>query len=147
MFSDNAEADILGANLYRRYLSGVPVPEPRNLPSDAPLLPQTVNRIESILVSTGVHSSNVVSSRLHDRETVGDLQSAGQGHRESDGDLQTVGQGHRETVDDLQTSCQGHCHRDFPDVTPDLFVPSLLVSGIKEAVEYILQQQQQSDRL
>jgi len=114
IFSDNMEADILGANLYHRFLSGVAVPEPRRLPADAAdLLPQTVTCVESILVSTGVHSSNVVSSRSRDDETVGDSVSP----------------------------CQCHCHRDFADVTAELFSPSLFVNNVKNAVEHILQQQ------
>jgi len=111
------EADILGANLYRRYLSGVAVPEPRRFSSDI-LLPQTVAHLESILVSTGVHSSNIVSVGSQDEENVAD-------------DRQP------------QLSCQNHCHRDFADITPDLFTPTVSVTNVKCAVEYILQQQKQ----
>ena len=110
---DNVEADILGANLYRRYLSGVSVPEPRRFPSDI-LLPQTVVHVESILVSTGVHSSNVISVKSQDQEYV---------------------------ANNSQSSCQSHCHRDFADVTPELFTPTVLVTNVKSAVQYILQRQ------
>ena len=112
---DNVEADILGANLYRRHLSGTAVPEPRRLPSEASLLPQTVSRVESILVSTGVHSSNVVSSKSLRQETVDDASQL--------------------------STCRHHCHRDFADVGPELFSPTVSVSDVKHAVEYILQQQ------
>ena len=111
------EADILGANLYRRYLSGVAVPEPRRFPSDV-LMPHTVVHLESILVSTGVHSSNVVSVESQDQDDVAD-----------------------DRRQDLQSSCQSHCHRDFADVTPELFTPTVSVADVKCAVEYILQQQ------
>jgi len=112
---DNVEADILGANLYRRYLSGVAVPRPRRLPLDAVLLPQTVSQVESVLVSTGVHSSNIVSGKL----------------------------AHQENLDNAPelSTCPGHCHRDFPDVTDELFLPTVYVDTIKHAVEYILEQQ------
>jgi len=63
--SDNLEADIVGANLYRRFISGGTVPEPRRVASDDILLPQNVRRVESVLVSTGVHSSTVHSQSCH----------------------------------------------------------------------------------
>jgi len=107
------EADILGANLYRRYLSGVSVPEPRRFPSDK-LMPQTVVHVESILVSTGVHSCNVISVEAQDQENIADAP---------------------------RQSCQGHCHRDFADVTPELFTPTVSVTDVRAAVEYILQRQ------
>ena len=128
-YSDNVEADILGANLYRRHLCGVAVPEPRRFPSDV-LLPQTVHHIESILVSTGVHSSNVVS-----------VESCGQ-EKNVDDSLHQL-QDEKNVADSSQLSCQSHCHRDFADVTPDLFTPTASVTDVKSAVEYILQQQKQ----
>jgi len=127
LYRDNMEADILGANLYRRYLSGVVVPEPRRLPSGAALLPQTVRRVESILVSTGVHRSNV----------------------DSGGQQTAVGDDLGSVAGDLGPARQGHCHRDFvDDVSPELFLPTLSVDTVSDAVGYILQQQQrkQSDK-
>ena len=112
---DNAEDDILGANLYHRYLSGVAVPQPRRLPSDAVLLPQTVSHVESVLVSTGVHSSNVINSKSSSHDA----------------------------VDDCRQLSTCHCHRDFADVGPELLSPTVSVSNVKHAVEYILQQQHQ----
>ena len=90
------------------------MPEPRRLASDAVLLPQTVTRVESVLVSTGVHSSNVIGDRSRDQE----------------GDQ----------VDDCRRD-QNHCHRDFSDVTGELFVPTVCVDDVKHAVEYILHRQ------
>jgi len=110
MSRDNAEADILGANLYRRYLSGVVIPEQRRLPRDAELLPQTVSHMESILVSTGVHSSNTGSNMPP-------------------------------SVAECRQMSMCHCHRDFDDVSPDLFSPTVSVENVKHAVEYILHRQ------
>jgi len=109
MRRDNAEADILGANLYRRCLSGIAVPEPRRPPADVDLLPQTVNRVESILVSTGVHNSMTASS------------------------------GGDAVADDCRQLSLCHCHRDFDDVSPELFTPTVSVKNVRHAVEYILQ--------
>jgi len=75
-----------------------------------------VTCVESVLVSTGVHSSNRV---------IGDDRS-----RDQEGDQ----------VDDCRRD-QNHCHRDFSDVTAELFVPTVCVDDVKHAVEYILQRQ------
>jgi hypothetical protein len=61
--SDNAEVDVLGANLYQRFIAGAAVPASRIMPDDARLLPQTVTSVIPILVMTGVHSSYSSQSR------------------------------------------------------------------------------------
>jgi len=132
------EADILGANLYRRYLSGVMVPEPRRVPADAPVLPQTVQHVESILVSTGVHCSNTVAGSRSQQTAGSDLGPAANDLGLAVGLDNALGS----SVSDLGRACQGHCHRDFvADVTADLFRPTLFVSNVGDAVRYILQKQ------
>ena len=58
MHSDNVEVDVLGANLYGRYINGASIPASRQIPTEVTLKPQMVTTVESILVETGVHSSN-----------------------------------------------------------------------------------------
>ena len=108
------QSDILGANLYRHYVSGVVPPAPRCLPSDVDLLPQMVVHVESILVSTGVHSSDIAS----------------------DG-----GGIDRHDINDCRLPLTCHSHRDFADVTLDMFTPTVTAENVKHAVEYILQRQ------
>ena len=76
IFRDNANVDIVGANLYNRYLqkvwenrdNGNPIddvndelPACRRIPANTGLIEQTVRSMESILVGTGVYK--------HDEQT------------------------------------------------------------------------------
>ena len=79
---DNLNSDIAAANLYRRYVDSQrsvenpqtahttqkqwKIPKSRQLPSNYPLLPQTVTRVKGVLVRTGVYRDSVeISDHRH----------------------------------------------------------------------------------
>ena len=116
--------DIVGANLYQRYIDRLhtrlsnneidndtakdaglvdpELPSSRNIPADASLSKQTVEEIEGVLVCTGVFKP--------DRE-----------RNESD-------------------EKHYHGHRDFPP-NSELYKPSKTTSDVETAIEYILQKE------
>lgn len=71
-YSDNPQVDIVGANLYDRFLKEsyrnrnqrIPprrVPRSRSIPSEDGLFEQTVTQMESLLVGTGVYKHDTDS--------------------------------------------------------------------------------------
>ena len=112
--SDNAEVDIFGANLYCEYIKGQrDIPISRVIPSSATLHAQTVENVESILVETGVHASNVLadSGNMLDRRN--------------------------------EFNSHDHqCHREFTTnigtLDTNMFKPTIVVDNVLIAVEYIL---------
>jgi len=118
LIGDNPMSDIMGSNLYQRYIdrmkyrrrriSGNPqhyetrgdpdLPHSRNVPPGTKFLPQSVETMESILVCTGVYNK-------------GD-------DPEGDGKFY-------------------HGHRDFPQNT-ELHVPTFICEDADEAIDYIL---------
>jgi HAD superfamily hydrolase (TIGR01456 family) len=117
LIGDNPMSDIVGSNLYQRYIDrmrnrrrrisiataqqerGDPdLPESRNIPPGTDFLPQTVETMESILVCTGVYNKG------------DDPEGDGKWH---------------------------HGHRDFPKNT-ELHVPTFICDDADEAIDYIL---------
>jgi len=118
LIGDNPMSDIVGSNLYQRYIDrmkhrrrrisgtqqqhegrGDPdLPNSRNVPTGTKFLPQSVDTMESVLVCTGVYKK-------------GD-------DPEGDGKFY-------------------HGHRDFPQNT-DLHVPTFICDDADEAIDYIL---------
>ena len=60
---DNTEADVLGANLYKRFIAGARVPTSRQMPEEAKIQPQTASSVVPILVMTGVYNCNAMFER------------------------------------------------------------------------------------
>lgn len=121
---DTPEVDIVGGNLYQRYIRRLhtrrsnmesnkeredmgemdpELPQSRNMPHGTNLSKQTVSSIESILVTTGVYKPG---------------QSP-----EKEGDEKNY-----------------HGHRDFPRIT-ELYKPSILVDTVADAIDYILEKE------
>lgn len=118
LIGDNPMSDIVGSNLYQRYIDRMKhrrrrisiaqqqqeprvdpdLPESRNIPADAKFLPQTVQTMESVLVCTGVYKKGT--------------------DPEGDGKFY-------------------HGHRDFPKNT-ELNVPTFICEDADEAIDYIL---------
>jgi HAD superfamily hydrolase (TIGR01456 family) len=117
LIGDNPMSDIVGSNLYQRYIDRMKsrrrrisvtqqhetradpeLPHSRNFPPAAKFLPQSVDTMESILVCTGVYNK-------------GD-------DPEGDGTFY-------------------HGHRDFPQNT-ELHLPTFICEDADEAIDYIL---------
>lgn len=118
LIGDNPMSDIVGSNLYQRYIDRMKyrrrrifvvqqqqtefkdpdLPDSRNIPPGTKFLPQTVDTMESILVCTGVYRKGE------------DPQGDGSYH---------------------------HGHRDFPKNT-DLHMPTCICEDANDALEYIL---------
>ena len=124
---DTPEVDIVGTNLYQRYVNRLrqrrnniepadenskvsenydpEIPECRNVPLGATFSEQTVERVESILVCTGVYKPGVEPDKEGDEKNY-------------------------------------HGHRDFPRIT-ELYKPTKLVQDVYDAIEYILEKEEQ----
>jgi len=131
LIGDTPEVDIVGSNLYQRYIKRLrerqqmlrdsniessakdiylneiydpELPESRQIPKSATLSKQTVDQVESLLVCTGVYKPN---------------------------------QSHEEGGD--EKNYQGH--RDFPRIT-ELYRPTHTFTDVNEAIDYILEKEQ-----
>lgn len=131
LIGDTPEVDIVGSNLYQRYVNRLitrknnndietlgkdaklaelidpELPESRNVPPSASFSRQTVEDVTSILVCTGVYKPGV---------------SPEPGKEE--GDEKTY-----------------HGHRDFPHIT-ELYKPTTTVEDVDAAIDYILAREQ-----
>ena len=132
-FSDTPDVDIVGANLYNRYINqymirknnahlsdedtkkhlgaiiDADIPACRNTPEDTDFLPQTVEESFGVLVCTGCYKPDAVAG--------------GRGGKESDGDNKTY-----------------HGHRDFA-YNSSLCKPVATVDDVEKAIEFILQRE------
>ena len=132
-FSDTPDVDIVGANLYNRYIQtdliktnnlqlseedkkkhmgdiiSSDIPACRNTPLGADFLPQTVEESFGVLVCTGCYKPDAVAG--------------GRGGKESDGDNKTY-----------------HGHRDFA-YNSSLCRPVATVDDVEKAIEFILKRE------
>ena len=131
LIGDTPESDIVGSNLYQRYVDRLitrrnnndldtldkdaklaelidpELPESRNVPTSAKFLKQTVEDVISILVCTGVYKPGI---------------SPEPG---------------KEEVDE---KCY-HGHRDFPQIT-ELYKPRKTCDNVEKAIDFILEREQ-----
>lgn len=132
-YSDTPEVDIVGSNLYQRYIDRLheqtsndnnnkvdesdkenkssiidsSLPESRNIPRGSNLTRQSAEKIISILVSTGVYKPGV---------------------------------GPEPWADEEEEKQFYHGHRDFPKIN-ELYKPTKKCDNVDEAIDYILQQE------
>jgi len=125
LIGDTPEVDIVGANLYQRYIDRLhkrrnniddeetqknpelidpELPQSRNIPPGTDFLPQTVTECQGVLVETGVYKPG---------------QSPEKGSTEK--------------------NYRGH--RDFPYIN-ELYKPAVIVDDVLKAIEYILDREQ-----
>jgi HAD superfamily hydrolase (TIGR01456 family) len=130
LIGDTPEVDIVGSNLYQRYVDRLhtrnndnnnssdesnkenklslidsDLPESRNIPGGTSLSKQTVDKVISILVCTGVYKPGVMPEPGSDEE---------------------------------EEKQYYHGHRDFPKIN-ELYKPTKIVSNVDEAIDFILQ--------
>jgi HAD superfamily hydrolase (TIGR01456 family) len=129
LIGDTPEVDIVGSNLYQRYVDRLhtrnsgdnnssdesdkenklalidsDLPESRNIPDGTSLSKQTVDKVISILVCTGVYKPGIMP----------------------------------EPGSEEEEEKHYHGHRDFPKIN-ELYKPTKLVANVDEAIDYILQ--------
>lgn len=113
IYSDNPNVDIVGANLYDRFLKQTKngdgnrplcLPRSRSIPCSGELMEQTVQAMESLLVSTGVYNPDKESNKT-----------------DNDADVY-------------------HGHRDITH-EPELATPTRVVKDVYHALHLILEQE------
>ena len=116
-FRDNPNVDIIGCNLYERYLKDTwknqrtgsrnnsvsrSLPKCRSIPRDVNLYEQTITSVESLLVETGVYNPEKEPASAQERVY--------------------------------------HGHRDI-EYEPELAKPSKIVADVEKGIRYILEKE------
>ena len=124
-YRDTPEVDIVGGNLYQRYIRrrqtrvsnmehddgdcktgeslDPELPQSRNMPPGTKLIKQSVSTIDTVLVETGVYKPGQAPEKEGDEKNY-------------------------------------HGHRDFPRIT-ELYKPSVIVGNVADAIDHILRKE------
>lgn len=160
---DTQDSDIVGSNLYQRYVDRLltrrrrsntedlssstrqtmqsareeqdpDLPASRNVPLDARFHRQTVETVESVLVLTGVYRPPAPRKCSRAASEA----SADSGAGESSEEENYCEDGDDDAMESAEKAYHGH--RDFPN-NAELRKPTTLLDDVCEAIEYILQKE------